>query len=374
MLPSVANPPETNIHSPSVDMPIGLELPKPVEKTMTVFLPKMFDNALKKLASIPVSDDDGHALAQAHNFHFDPRTTDERKRIYYQDLDLKDDSPEHLRQRHGRYIAEHVWNPPCPATFRMENRAAFLEKLESKRGLIRMVRLDPLLGLQVTGEKELKDPPKAFKMLTKELALLREKPTKKTEKARIDADAMLSDWFDAWNKKRSLKPRFAALEGEDIQTLIGGNDWPELLRNRMGLSHLIPGHAPLYVALMRYTVGDVLNAAKAQGIKTPFAIPTVLDQPINEYFFPAPLTPFQGERKTFGRTMSLQPSGDDTPLMAELLHVKLDYEPKHMIKTGQILQLRPTHPIWQLRNSHLAALRQKTREHHYGKEIPERSL
>ncbi|MBF0132308.1 MAG: hypothetical protein HQL75_06945 [Magnetococcales bacterium] len=237
-----------------------------------------------------------------------------------------------------------------------------------------MVQLDPLLGLQVTGGKKIRNKQEAFEILEKNLALLKKEPEKTQKKARIDADAMLSDWFDAWNKKRPPKPRFAALEEEDMQALIRGNNWEELLRNQMGLSHLRPSSAPLYVALMRYTVGDVLHAAKAQGIKTPFAIPTVLDQPINEYFFPAPLTPFQGERKTFGRTMSLQPSGYDTPLLAELLHVKLDYEPKHMIKTGQILQPRPTHPIWQLRNSHLAALRQKTQEHHYGKEIPDRSL
>ncbi|HIJ84868.1 MAG TPA: hypothetical protein HPQ00_11805, partial [Magnetococcales bacterium] len=250
-----------------------------------------FSAAVAHMAA--TADGDGRALARVHNFRFDPRVGGLREQNYYENLALENDSPEHLEERHNRYVREKVWTPSCPETFMSENCAAFLDKMDDAQDLIRLVNVDTLLVL-VDSDQGCNGKDKAFNLL-KEKLLLAQKGIK-------EAVALIEVWVDQWNQKQHDGPRFSAPK-KHIQPLVDAANWTELLRDRLGLAGFDSSRTP-YVALMGYTVGEVRRAARKKHIDTPFAVPTVLDLPVSEYFFPAPLAPFPGETQSFGRTMA----------------------------------------------------------------------
>lgn len=80
-----------------------------------------------------------------------------------------------------------------------------------------------------------------------------------------DSEALRTDFVEQWNKQRiQARPMFATFlnnfEGGNLDKLIK-SDWPHILRDRLGLTHL-PSTAgkPLPVALMCYTLDEVRQA------------------------------------------------------------------------------------------------------------------
>ena len=53
-----------------------------------------------------------------------------------------------------------------------------------------------------------------------------------------------------------------------------------------------------------------------------------------------------------------------------MLHVKLDYRMEHIYKLGWLSSPIPQHPMRELRNSHLQALRQESGMSNFGTLIP----
>lgn len=121
---------------------------------------------------------------------------------------------------------------------------------------------------------------------------------------------------------------------------------------------------------MRYPVTEVnALASRLPPGSSLFAAPTSLDSEIWPYFFPAPVNP-RTPRESYGRSMSLMPRPDGSGLIAEVLHVKLDYKIEHIHKLGWLSSPIPDHPMRELRNSHLKALRRETGVNHFGTLIP----
>ena len=76
-------------------------------------------------------------------------------------------------------------------------------------------------------------------------------------------------FLDEWNRNRDFRPAFAAWEDQLLDE-VAAPDWPDRLRDRMGLGHYNPAAGTsVPVALMRYTVHDIETEATAMGLATP---------------------------------------------------------------------------------------------------------
>ena len=303
----------------------------------------LFWSAVEKLKGTHLSGvnlSDGCAgHAKAHNFLFDARAGGERERHYHRCLNLQDGLAEALLTKHTRYIEDQVQGTLLvPPTFTDGNQEAFMTPLDASQSLVRLEVLDDFLREGVP------------------------------ENARV---AEIFDLFKArltqFNAKRDNRPMFAVCE-EDVADTLSEKERANALCIRLGLAHVFPTQGEkVYVALMRYSVEDVLEASrKMPGVKSAFAAPTVLDTEMNEYFFPAPIHLKRGEHKNCGRSMPLRETGQ---LTAELLHVKFDYRPEHLYKLGVLDAPLPDHSVCGLRNFHLLALQLETELYDFGEEI-----
>lgn len=186
-----------------------------------------------------------------------------------------------------------------------------------------------------------------------------------------EASAILARVCDNWNARRDRRPLFATTEPEIERLLIDHSaEWANTVRDHFGLGHLNPRVAsePVKILLMRYTVKEVLAAAKAAGYGG-FCIPTVLDGSINPHFFPTPL-PSAGSPagpQGVGRAVNLRPVATQSEYVMglELIHSYVEYRPEHLVRQG--LVSRPlTVDLGQLRSFHLEWLRLDTERDDFG--------
>jgi hypothetical protein len=165
------------------------------------------------------------------------------------------------------------------------------------------------------------------------------------------------------NDARDDRPSFAAWKDQVLDE-IAAPDWPDQLRDRLGLAHYDPADGPIPVALMQYTVRDVTIEAGRLGLPHAFTAPTVLDTGPWPWFFPAP------RELDYGRAMPLVPYGDDNALLAEMLHIRLTYRRDHIVKLGEIRRRTGAPDLKELRNHHLVALQLAADRYDFGEEIP----
>ncbi|HEY1931607.1 MAG TPA: hypothetical protein VGG99_06335 [Acetobacteraceae bacterium] len=170
-------------------------------------------------------------------------------------------------------------------------------------------------------------------------------------------------FLESWNRKRDRRPAFAAWKDQLLHEL-EQPDWPDLLRDRLGLAHYDCRNGPMPVALVEYQVRDVTIEAAAHGLSHSFTAPTVLDSGPWPYFFPAP------RELPYGRVMPLNPVDDESQLLAEMLHVRLTYRREHIVRLGEILRPLGTPDIKELRNRHLFALQVAALRDDFGEDIP----
>lgn len=185
------------------------------------------------------------------------------------------------------------------------------------------------------------------------------------------ADTVLERVCESWNLGRHRRPAFATTEPEIEHLLHGpGDDWPHALRDHLGLGHLspLPAREPIKVLLTRYTVKEVRDGARQAG-HGGFCIPTVLDGPINPFFFPTPLptatSPAAPQR--CGRALNLRASAtqSDYAMGLELIHSFVPYRPEHLVRWG--LVSRPLAvDLLALRGFHLDWLRLETERDDFG--------
>ena len=180
-----------------------------------------------------------------------------------------------------------------------------------------------------------------------------------------DSDEALRTAFcDQWNQHRlQARPLFATFLNE-----FGGNldalctqDWPHILRDRLGLTHLPSSvDKPVPVALMCYSVEEVRQArqsANKKGATASLTRPTVLDTEMSAAFMPAPFTAGGG---SYGHTLDLACKVIPEQFTPELLTFPLDYLPRHIKALGFITRahaLVDDAAMLAARNRHVQGLR-----------------
>ena len=118
---------------------------------------------------------------------------------------------------------------------------------------------------------------------------------------------------------------------------------------------------------MRYSMEDVLKA-QPRTVASAVALPTVLDGGMHEFFFPAP------RHHPYGATVHLGYDKADT-LTAEVLHRRIDYEPHHIYRLGEIsrpVQLDDAQ-LREARDLHLYALRDACGRDDFGEPLEGRT-
>ena len=175
--------------------------------------------------------------------------------------------------------------------------------------------------------------------------------------------ATLEDFLDQWNRARDNSPTFAAFK-DQLLFEIGDAEWPHKLRDRLGLAHYSVAGGPLDVALMEYTVEEVLTeAGRSPDIAYPFCVPTFLDSKPSSQFFPTP------KELPAGAPMALFEIWSDEQLIAEVLHSRLTYHADHIVKLGQIVTDGPMADFKSVRNNHLAVLQLAAVQDDFGEEL-----
>jgi hypothetical protein len=233
-----------------------------------------------------------------------------------------------------------------PDAFLAINQPAWLAGLIDNRTLVRLECLERPLKTSALSFDELQD------------LLARAKAG--------DSDAANSvDYFvETWNKQRDGRPAFAAFYDE-VKVEADDADWTHALRDRLGIGHYgRDGGAPLAVALMHYSLPEVLAAQSDRKLHAAYALPTVLDGGMHEFFFPAP------KGHPFGATLHLDPDKADW-LTAEILHCRIEYKPEHVWKIGWINRShRVRHDVLrESRDLHLYALRDACQRVDVGEEM-----
>lgn len=183
--------------------------------------------------------------------------------------------------------------------------------------------------------------------------------------------AALDQFLHAWNQQRDNRPAFATFHDE-VKDEVEHADWPHQLRDRLGLG-FYPNGASCPVALMRYSLQEVLQATRHDGRPAAaVALPTVLDGGFHEYFYPAPT------RQPYGATLHLG-EGQAEILTAEILHFRIQYQRRHLWKLGWIRQPHrfsdPAHrdqPLREARDLHLLQLRIESEREDFAAEMGDR--
>lgn len=245
-------------------------------------------------------------------------------------------SADELKRRHSDYFHEYCCEGDFPATFDELLDPPSHAALDETQPIVRVENLDRPLSASGIEWDELRSAMEA------------------------DDFSLVDKFIDIWNAIRDIRPIFAAFRDNVLEDA-DNNDWPHLLRNRFGLAHLQPEARRIPVAQMVYTVNEVL-AENLDGAVA-FTTPTVLDSKPWHYFFPAP------KEIPYGRAMTLNLSGDEESLQAEILHTRISYKRSHLKAIGWIDRTWGPVPLKDLRNHHLLCLRMALGHEDFGEEM-----
>lgn len=304
----------------------------------------MVEAAINQLETAPTPD----ARTIYYNYHMDRRLSDTRKNRYRHGFapDPADTLEEAVREHHRKHLARYVGFsdtfPDVPETFAVDiNAPAIVPPPYGDQDLVRLETLDWIIDKSVSG------------LTSDELLKYLPDLGKPADKRSPAATAFFNKLIDEWNTKRDQRPMFAAFVDE-VQGDIDSDQWLNRLRNRLGLGHITPyGGKKVTVALMQYSVEDVLAVTPTAERDRCFTVPTTVDGPLNPYFFPAPAA------VRHGRALNLIADPACTRLTAEVLHRRINYAPKHLKK---IVIARTVDDIAELvgrRNQHLECLRRQ---------------
>ncbi len=293
---------------------------------------------LEDLLCSAATGSDPSWAAYGENYLFEERVSSQRQVDYEMalqgqipDLDAWD------RWHRGTYLPKAIHRPvPEPFTA-VNSAAAHAADLAEDQWLVRVEKLTYALretGLEIDRLQEFLDVaaggPSGGKFNS------------------LDAEAELQGVCDSLNRNpNGVRPRFAGFF-QDVENTLGLPDWPDQVRDRFGLAHIDPGPgATLPIAVMRYPVREVLAAAAKQSDAVhPICVPTVLDHEFTAWFMPAP------RDLLYGRTLQLAGDPGCEAKIAEVLHLRLRYKPRHIYRVGAV-----TEPLTGLVNTRLKPLR-----------------
>ncbi len=239
---------------------------------------------------------------------------------------------------HSAYVKQHVNvdRNGIAETFDANSKQAQFGPLEGNQWLVRVERLSRAFS--------------SASRLTDFTSL--EEAMRHSSLGDTAAQGAVDRFLAEWNDQRDGRPQFAAFRDE-VANEFDSPDWPDQLRDRLGLGHLNPGAAgPIEVAVMVYPAHESNRRQHKLGATctAAFTRPTVLDAELNLFFFPIPLG------ADYGATLHLG-QGKANVLTQEVLHLSFDYKREHLRKIGRI-----THPfelgssLSRARNTHLQTL------------------
>lgn len=277
--------------------------------------------------------------AKADNLWFEQRISTARQKVFENEAKGADD-PISLRKSHIDYWEDFVKvDGAAPHTFVAALGPAAYGAIDETQKIVRIEALTRPLNKEQLTFKELR---KAFDK---------------------NNEAVIDKFLKTWNvSSRDWRPSFAAFKDEVLEEL-KEDDWPCKLRDRFGLAHYDCANGPIPVALMEYTVDEIIKEAKANDVTCALTAPTVLDSEPWPYFFPSP------PELSCGRAMPLFKVDDDEALLAEVLHFRLTYKRHHMKILGEIKTPPGLIDLKELRNHHLTALRMASGDYDYGEEM-----
>ena len=175
---------------------------------------------------------------------------------------------------------------------------------------------------------------------------------------RIDSLSALETLTEYFNDKREDgRPTFAVFAA-DFPGLERSSDWAKQMCNRCGLTHhFTSGNVTL--ALFRYRVQEVVDDSSWPS-RTLFAVPTVLDQPMDNVVFPAPSS-------SYGYSVGLEPKPNCGHIAKELIHARMDYQAHHWMRVDTVNKpCLSTDEVRNLRKSHLSCIRRHSGILNYG--------
>lgn len=228
-----------------------------------------------------------------------------------------------------RGTIEGITRGHVPSTFSetLNQDALAPATVESNQKIVRLERIDGLLNRGALD----------FARLERALSI-----------GNADDLSALTDLFATYPGER---PAFAAFKSE-VEADLAEADWLQRLIDRLGLLHFYPYDSRLSYsfALMEYSAEDVIAHARGLSVKQCFAVATVLECRNNPAFFPVP----RGSSQGFA--VDLRDRTSPLPALKEILHVRIDYNWKHVVRLEQWTGAAQP-DIEAARTRHLAALR-----------------
>lgn len=312
------------------------------------------NSELKSLLFRLIKDGNKVSTAYAHNYIFEERVSIDRQKRYEESYNTVEPNIKGWKKKHRKYYMEKikVQKNLIPETFSPLNEAAILTGLDENRYIARLERLKDIL---VKDSKHLMDLEKRWKTWKEITTDINDK--KEKDETKKDAEEFLLKFCKTWNEHRDSRPSFTGFFDE-LEQDICSDDWPNLVRNRLGLGCGITSKEDkIPVALMCYPVSEVLSGLENKEKKYSFAVPTVLDGELSKFFFPSPSSAY------YGSTLNLDLDVNCEKLTSEILHRSIDYKPEHFFKFGNITKPIPEHEgkaLARLRNQHLVCLRKET--------------
>lgn len=312
--------------------------------------------------------------ARAENLIFEQRIGSQRIQAYCDQINKQCNSHQDWLSSHADYLNRNIHfsgviykespTKKIPETFTAINRPCFLpaavsSPLAEEQEIIRLINLS-----YVEDKTLFNDPTRLVQALSIYQGV---KAKNEISITQHDSKGLLQSICDQINLfHRANSPQFAAF-AEELKDEINSDEWPNLLRDRLGMTHLqnTPKNPSIPVMLMKYKVSEVVAEAKKENVVSPFAVPTFMDSELNEAFHPAP------SQCNYGRALNLQKNPENKPVAAELIHFQFTYRPSHIFKIGFINRAHIIEPqtICKLREKHLSYLRTYSGSENFG-EIP----
>ena len=231
--------------------------------------------ALRNLLARVETDGSVVDTSYAHNYLFETRVSTGRQAAYEAAVGADAADVKAWKNRHKAYIFERVYVKPheVPETFVSSDSPALLGAIAAAQYVVRLESLGQTLAAKGYDLARVEEQLDALRSARK-------------EDERRKAHAFLSEFCDHWNRVRGQhRPSFATFLDE-IEADLPVPDWPDRVRDRLGLSHhnVTDARPAIPVALVRYRAGEVLERA-GEARSRAFAVPTVLDGELNSPSF-----------------------------------------------------------------------------------------
>jgi len=260
-------------------------------------------------------------------------------------------------QAHTAYLLANVFRPrlapnlastldpndtaSCPETFRHNEYFEYDLQLD-------LIRVEELRGFAQVAELPDKE--------------VREAAANWLEQRTPESKERWEDVLDRWAGRAQVRPMFSALFEDVAPLLEDREDWPERLRDALGLAHLDPveRRGPIEILVFRYPVKVVPRLRTLSPQRRPLAVPTVLDSRFSSAFCPAP------RGCATGYVIDL--SGSKSELRREVVHPPVRFQADHLAKLGEVRRGVDRSALPIARGLHLLAIRDSAARPEYASE------